>query len=189
MGLFDGLKKDLVEEVFGDELQKEVVEALNKNIDIPFISELTGVLVDKIGRIRLGASIALYDNLHVASNSQPGYGLFQFGGDQPWHGEAVTFNNNHSQGQFLVSPNLEKFTVLMDNEKIKISNSPGGIQGLQNVWQTYDEQGSWTEDYINMPDTFGWRYSVFNADNGGVFFGNDDGETPTSLNILPQKYY
>lgn len=41
MGLFDGLKKDLVEEVFGDELQKEVVDALNKNIDIPFISEAT----------------------------------------------------------------------------------------------------------------------------------------------------
>ena len=41
MGLFDGLKKDLVNEVFGDELQKEVVEALNKNIDIPFISEAT----------------------------------------------------------------------------------------------------------------------------------------------------
>ena len=41
MGLFDGLKKDLVEEVFGEELQKEVVEALNKNIDIPFISEKT----------------------------------------------------------------------------------------------------------------------------------------------------
>ena len=43
MGLFDGLKKDLVEEVFGEELQKEVVEALNKNIDIPFISEKTEV--------------------------------------------------------------------------------------------------------------------------------------------------
>ena len=41
MGLLDGLKIDLVEEVFGDELQKEVVEALNKNIDIPFISEAT----------------------------------------------------------------------------------------------------------------------------------------------------
>tara|TARA_R100000781_G_C4053186_1_gene118380 strand:+ start:313 stop:510 length:198 start_codon:yes stop_codon:yes gene_type:complete len=41
MGLMDGLKKDLIEEVFGDELQKEVVEALNKNIDIPFISEET----------------------------------------------------------------------------------------------------------------------------------------------------
>ncbi len=41
MGLFDGLKKDLVEEVFGEELQKEVVTALNKNIDIPFISEKT----------------------------------------------------------------------------------------------------------------------------------------------------
>jgi len=41
MSLFDGLKKDLVNEVFGDELQKEVVEALNKNIDIPFISEAT----------------------------------------------------------------------------------------------------------------------------------------------------
>ena len=41
MGLFDGLKKDLVEEVFGDELQKEVVKALNDNVDIPFISEKT----------------------------------------------------------------------------------------------------------------------------------------------------
>ena len=41
MGLLDGLKKDLIEEVFGDELQKEIVEALNKNIDIPFISEET----------------------------------------------------------------------------------------------------------------------------------------------------
>ena len=41
MGLFDGLKQDLVNEVFGDELQKEVVDALNKNIDIPFISEET----------------------------------------------------------------------------------------------------------------------------------------------------
>jgi len=41
MGLLDGLKKDLIEEVFGDELQKEIVEALNKNIDIPFISEKT----------------------------------------------------------------------------------------------------------------------------------------------------
>ena len=41
MSLFDGLKRDLVEEVFGEELQKEVVEALNKNIDIPFISEKT----------------------------------------------------------------------------------------------------------------------------------------------------
>ena len=41
MGLFDSLKQDLVNEVFGDELQKEVVDALNKNIDIPFISEET----------------------------------------------------------------------------------------------------------------------------------------------------
>ena len=41
MGLFDGLKQDLVNEVFGEELQKEVVDALNKNIDIPFISEET----------------------------------------------------------------------------------------------------------------------------------------------------
>ena len=41
MGLFDNVKQDLVNEVFGDELQKEVVDALNKNIDIPFISEAT----------------------------------------------------------------------------------------------------------------------------------------------------
>ena len=41
MGLFDAMKEDLVNEVFGDELQKEVVAALNANIDIPFISEKT----------------------------------------------------------------------------------------------------------------------------------------------------
>jgi hypothetical protein len=41
MGLFDGLKKDLVEDVFNDELQKEIVDALNANIDIPFLSEKT----------------------------------------------------------------------------------------------------------------------------------------------------
>ena len=41
MGLFDGLKKDLIEEVFNEELQKEIVDALNANIDIPFISEKT----------------------------------------------------------------------------------------------------------------------------------------------------
>ena len=39
MGLFDSLKQDLVNEVFGDELQKEVVDALNKSVDIPFINE------------------------------------------------------------------------------------------------------------------------------------------------------
>tara|TARA_R100001230_G_C5645251_1_gene150914 strand:- start:191 stop:388 length:198 start_codon:yes stop_codon:yes gene_type:complete len=41
MGLFDNVKKDLVNEVFGDELQKEIVDALNANIDIPFLSEKT----------------------------------------------------------------------------------------------------------------------------------------------------
>jgi len=41
MGMFDNVKNDLVDELFGEELQKEIVEALNKNIDIPFISEKT----------------------------------------------------------------------------------------------------------------------------------------------------
>ena len=41
MGLFDSVKQDLVNEVFGEELQKEVVKALNDNVDIPFISEVT----------------------------------------------------------------------------------------------------------------------------------------------------
>jgi len=41
MGLFDGLKQDLVNDVFNDELQKEIVDALNANIDIPFLSEKT----------------------------------------------------------------------------------------------------------------------------------------------------
>tara|TARA_R110000824_G_scaffold93691_5_gene226510 strand:+ start:73 stop:270 length:198 start_codon:yes stop_codon:yes gene_type:complete len=41
MGMFDNVKHDLVNELFGDELQKEIVDALNKNIDIPFLSEKT----------------------------------------------------------------------------------------------------------------------------------------------------
>ena len=41
MGLFDGLKQDLVNDVFNDVLQKEIVDALNANIDIPFLSEKT----------------------------------------------------------------------------------------------------------------------------------------------------
>jgi hypothetical protein len=41
MGLFDGLKQDLVNDVFNDDLQKEIVDALNANIDIPFLSEKT----------------------------------------------------------------------------------------------------------------------------------------------------
>lgn len=41
MNILGNLGDQLVDEVFGEELQKEVVEALNKNIDIPFISEET----------------------------------------------------------------------------------------------------------------------------------------------------
>lgn len=41
MSLFANLGDQVIDEVFGDELQKEVVDALNKNIDIPFISEDT----------------------------------------------------------------------------------------------------------------------------------------------------
>lgn len=41
MSLFGNIKNDLVDEIFGEELQEEVVAALNKNIDIPFISEAT----------------------------------------------------------------------------------------------------------------------------------------------------
>lgn len=41
MSIFGNLGDQVIDEVFGDELQKEVVDALNKNIDIPFISEKT----------------------------------------------------------------------------------------------------------------------------------------------------
>ena len=41
MSMFDSLKKDMMEEVFNDELQKEVVDALNAHVDIPFLSEKT----------------------------------------------------------------------------------------------------------------------------------------------------
>tara|TARA_R110000765_G_scaffold325521_1_gene416953 strand:- start:550 stop:747 length:198 start_codon:yes stop_codon:yes gene_type:complete len=41
MSLFSKLGDDIIDEVFNEELQKEIVEALNKNIDIPFLSEKT----------------------------------------------------------------------------------------------------------------------------------------------------
>ena len=41
MSIFSKLGDDIVDEVFSDELQKEVVDALNKNVDIPFLSEKT----------------------------------------------------------------------------------------------------------------------------------------------------
>ena len=49
MSMFDSLKKDIMEEVFNEDLQKEIVTALNKNIDIPFISEKTeGKMLDAL---------------------------------------------------------------------------------------------------------------------------------------------
>ena len=41
MSMFDSLKKDIMEEVFNEDLQKEVVQALNDHVDIPFLSEKT----------------------------------------------------------------------------------------------------------------------------------------------------
>ena len=41
MSMFDSLKKDIMEEDFNEDLQKEVVEALNAHVDIPFLSEKT----------------------------------------------------------------------------------------------------------------------------------------------------
>ena len=41
MSFLDGVKDDIINEVFNEDLQKEVVKALNDNIDIPFLSEKT----------------------------------------------------------------------------------------------------------------------------------------------------
>jgi len=41
MSLLGKLGDEIIDEVFNEELQKEVVDALNKNIDIPFLSEKT----------------------------------------------------------------------------------------------------------------------------------------------------
>tara|TARA_R110002167_G_scaffold242972_1_gene448547 strand:- start:88 stop:285 length:198 start_codon:yes stop_codon:yes gene_type:complete len=41
MSLLGKLGGEIVDEVFNDELQKEVVKALNDSIDIPFLSEKT----------------------------------------------------------------------------------------------------------------------------------------------------
>ena len=41
MSLLGKLGGEIVDEVFNDELQKEVVKALNDSVDIPFLSEKT----------------------------------------------------------------------------------------------------------------------------------------------------
>ena len=41
MSLLVKLGGEIVDEVFNDELQKEVVKALNDSVDIPFLSEKT----------------------------------------------------------------------------------------------------------------------------------------------------
>ena len=41
MGFLDGVKENIIDEVFNEELQEEVVKSLNDNIDIPFLSEKT----------------------------------------------------------------------------------------------------------------------------------------------------
>ena len=41
MSILGKLGDDIIDEVFNEELQAEVVKALNKNIDIPFLSEAT----------------------------------------------------------------------------------------------------------------------------------------------------
>ena len=41
MSIFSKLGDDIIDEVFNDELQEQVVKALNDSIDIPFLSEKT----------------------------------------------------------------------------------------------------------------------------------------------------
>ena len=41
MSLLSKLGDEIIDEVFNDDLQKEVVKALNDSIDIPFLSEKT----------------------------------------------------------------------------------------------------------------------------------------------------
>jgi len=41
MSLLGKLGDEIIDEVFSDELQKEVVQALNDSVDIPFLSEKT----------------------------------------------------------------------------------------------------------------------------------------------------
>mgnify|MGYP003656065033 CR=1 FL=1 len=41
MSLLGKLSDEIVDEVFNDELQEQVVKALNDSIDIPFLSEKT----------------------------------------------------------------------------------------------------------------------------------------------------
>ena len=41
MSLLGKLGEEIVDEVFNDELQEQVVKALNDSIDIPFLSEKT----------------------------------------------------------------------------------------------------------------------------------------------------
>ena len=41
MSLLGKLGDGLIDEIFNEELQKQIVDELNKNIDIPFLSEAT----------------------------------------------------------------------------------------------------------------------------------------------------
>ena len=41
MSFLEGVKDNIIDEVFNEELQEEVVKALNDNINIPFLSEKT----------------------------------------------------------------------------------------------------------------------------------------------------
>ena len=41
MSLLGNVKESLISDLFDDDLQKELVKALNDNVDIPFLSEKT----------------------------------------------------------------------------------------------------------------------------------------------------
>ena len=67
-------------------------------------SDLTGVYVDKSGRIRTAGTVSQYNSLQLSRTSTPaGYGLFQFGTD--YDREGVYTGN-------------EIFTVLTDDNLI-----------------------------------------------------------------------
>tara|TARA_R110000824_G_scaffold141531_4_gene308126 strand:- start:37 stop:234 length:198 start_codon:yes stop_codon:yes gene_type:complete len=41
MSLFGNIKENIISDLFDDDLQAELVKALNDNVDIPFLSEKT----------------------------------------------------------------------------------------------------------------------------------------------------